>query len=254
MSSQQARKQLKSRAAWKGYEFYDGKKRRRIQYIDNTAKIGKDLVCNQDRRIDRDCQVVLGDEFTKRRSNQRNLSIEEAVKAVAFGIETRSDRNNKKRYQYLYNDILAAGRWLDEGLFELLTAYRITKANRRNFLNDFEFLKSELLSAGTYNVDAMIADTSMIMACKLQGESADDAIVWRLGEPPFRTDGTRVYSLTLVLTCKDKISLSELNVLKNWGLHIGDALQTKQYKDGIRYMISYNMSRFCGNEHEWSYC
>lgn len=255
MLSSQAREHFKSKATWKGYESINGKKRRRVQYLDNVAKIGSEIVNNQDRKIERDCQVVLGDEFTKRRTNQRRLSIEEAVKAVALGIETRSDRGRNERYQYLYNDVLSAGRWVREGLFELITAYRITKANKRNFINDFEFLERELTNAGTYRVNAAIADSNMLMAMKLQGiEELDDAIVWRSGDEPFRTSGMTVYTLHLELVCKGKISLSELEVLKNWGLDVGDSLQTTHHKDGVKYLIGYNMARFCGNEHEWSYC
>ena len=81
MLSSQAREHFKSKATWKGYEFINGKKRRRVQYLDNVAKLGSEIVNNQDRKIERDCQVVLSDEFTKRRSSQRQLPIEEAVKA-----------------------------------------------------------------------------------------------------------------------------------------------------------------------------
>jgi len=260
MLSSQAREHFKSKATWKGYEFINGKKRRRVQYLDNVAKIGSEIVNNQDRKIERDCQVILGDEFTKRRANQRRLSIEEAVKAVAFGIETRSDRGRNERYQYLYNDVLSAGRWVHDGLFEIITAYRITKANKRNFINDFEFLERELTNAGTYRVNAAIADSNMFMAMKLQGiENIDDAIVWRSGDEPFRTSGMTVYTLHMVLVCRDRITKRELDVLKNWGLDISDALEVNLIKNdsrciGNRYLMSYNMSRFCGNEHEWSYC
>ena len=260
MLSSQAREHFKSKATWKGYESINGKKRRRVQYLDNVAKLGSEIVNNQDRKIERDCQVVLSDEFTKRRSSQRQLPIEEAVKAVAFGIETRSDRGRNERYQYLYNDVLSAGRWVREGLFELITAYRITKANKRNFINDFSFLERELTNAGTHGVNAVIADSNMLMAMKLQGiEELDDAIVWRSGDEPFRTSGMTVYTMHMVLVCKGRITKGALDVLKNWGLDISDALEVNLIKNdsrciGNRYLLSYNMSRFCGNEHEWSYC
>lgn len=260
MLNSQAREHFKSKATWKGYEFINGKKRRRVQYLDNVAKLGSEIVNNQDRKIERDCQVVLGDEFTKRRSSQRSLSIEEAVKAVAFGIETRSDRGRNKRYQYLYNDVLSAGRWVHDGLFEIITAYRITKANKRNFINDFSFLERELINAGVHAAKAVIADSNMLMAMKLQGiEELDDAIVWRSGDEPFRTSGMTVYTLHLSLGCMGRIPKSALDVLKNWGLDIGDALEVNPIKNGTRcignrYLLTYNMARFCGNEHEWSYC
>ena len=253
MLNSQVREHFRSKAKWKGYEFTNGKKHR-VQYLDNVAIIGNDIINNQDRKIERECNVVLADEFTKRRSNQRNLSIEEAVKAVAFGIETKSNRNNQERYQYLYNDILAAGRWVNDGLFEIITAYRVTKAHRRNFINDFGFLEKELTNAGTFKVNAAITDLLQLAGKEVQGVDTEGSIVWQSGDPPFLTNGMTVYCLHLVLACKGEISRGELEVLKNWGLGEADAVEVKEYKDGTKYQFAYNMSRFSGNEHEWSYC
>lgn len=261
MLSSQVKEHFRSKAKWKGYEFADGKKTR-VQYLDNIAIIGSDVINNQDRKIERECNVMLSDEFTKRRSSQRNLSIEEAVKAVAYGIETKSERNNQKRYQYLYNDVLAAGRWVNEGLFEIITAYRVTKAHRRNFINDFGSLERELINVGVYQVKALITDELHRLNSLAQGVKTDTGcFVWQSGDPPFRTDGKTVYCLHLFLGCKDgsgefvgEINRGELQVLKNWGLGVADTVDVKNYKDGTRYHITYNMSRLNGNEHEWSYC
>ena len=241
-----------TRATWNGYQNLDGKKTR-VQYLGNVAKVGNDIVDNRDGHLFRDYSVRLGGHFNDK-SGSRLITIEEAVKAVCFGIELRSDRYGKERYQYLHNDLLVAGRKSSPEDFEIISAYNIKPAFRLDFLGNLCYLKEEMLAAGAYGFDAYVIDYNMATArLVLKEGDIDDTIVWRLGDDPVEIpDSLRQYLMSISIVNKDKISLQQLKVLENWGLVVADNIHTTRYKDGERRLITYNMARFSGNAHEWA--
>ena len=240
-----------TKATWNGYQNAKGKKTR-VQYLGNVAKVGDAIIDNRNGHLFRDYSVQLGGHFNDK-SGSRLITIEDAVKAVCFGIELRSDRYGKERYQYLHNDLLVAGRKSSLKDFEIISAYNIKPAFKRDFLGSICYLKEEMLAAGAYGFDAVVTDLNMWTSQKLFKEgNPDDTIVWRVGDSPIDTDSLRQYSMTISVVNKGKINLEQLNVLKRWGLTTADVLNTTKYKDGEKHLITYNMERFSGNAHEWA--
>ena len=241
-----------TKATWKGYQNVKGKKTR-AQYLGNVAKVGNNIVDNRDGHLFRDYSVRLGGHFNDK-SGSRLITIEEAVKAVCFGIELRSDRYGKERYQYLHNDLLVAGKKSSLKDFEIISAYNIKPAFKHDFLGSICYLKEEMLAAGAYGFDACVIDYNMATARLILKEGdIDDAVVWRLGDDPIEMpDSLRQYLMSIAVTNKGKISLEQFKVLENWGLVVADSVNTTKYKDGERHLITYNMSRFSGNAHEWA--
>jgi len=244
-------RRFNTKATWKGYQNVKGKKTR-VQYLGNVAKVGNDIVDNRDGNLFRDYSVQFAGHFNDK-SGSRLITIEEAVEAVCFGIELRSDRYGKERYQYLHNDLLVAGRKSRLKDFEIISAYNIKPAFKRDFLGSICYLKEEMLAAGAYGFDAVVTDLNMWTSQKLFKEgNPDDTIVWRVGDDPIDTDSLTQYSMTIAVANKGKISLEQLKVLDNWGLGTADVLNTTKYKDGEKHLITYNMARFSGNAHEWA--
>ncbi len=246
-------RRFNTKATWKGYQNVKGKKTR-VQYLGNVAKVGNDIVDNRDGNLFRDYSVQFAGHFNDK-SGSRLITIEEAVEAVCFGIELRSDRYGKERYQYLHNDLLVAGKKLSSKDFEIISAYNIKPAFKRDFLENLRYLKEEMLAAGAYGFNACVMDYNMATArLFLKEGSTDDPIVWRLGDDPIETpDSLRQYLMSIAVDNKDcKISLKQLRVLENWGLIVADHIHTTKYKDGERVDITYNMSRFSGNAHVWA--
>jgi len=241
-----------TKATWKGYQNVKGKKTR-VQYLGNVAKVGNDIVDNRDGNLFRDYSVQFGGHFNDK-SGSRLITIEEAVETVCFGIELRSDRYGKERYQYLRNDLLVAGKKLSSKDFEIISAYNIKPAFKRDFLGNLRYLKEEMLAAGAYGFNACVMDYNMATARLILKEGdIDDAVVWRLGDDPTRRRSSlRQYLMSIAVTNKGKISLEQFKVLENWGLVVADGVHTTKYKDGEKHLITYNMSRFSGNAHEWA--
>jgi hypothetical protein len=246
-----------TKATWSGYENIRGKKRK-VQYLDNVAKIGNKIVDNTQGECFREVMVTLGAHFKDSKSVQRSISVDEAVVTVANGIEVRSDRHrqgrHQERYSYLYNGNLVAARKASDDLIEILTAYKVKPAYKLSFLNNLEHLKNEVLAEGAYRFDVRIMDMSMLISqYALSGQlSPDDALFWQLGDSPTSPDGMRQYSMCIIVDNKEKINLEQLKVLAKWGLDPADSVRVVKFKDGERNIISYHMSRFSGNAHEWS--
>ena len=241
-----------TKATWKGYQNVKGKKTR-AQYLGNVAKVGNNIVDNRDGHLFRDYGVRLGGHFNDK-SGSRLITIEAAVKAVCFGIELRSDRYGKERYQYLHNDLLVAGKKFGKQV-EIISAYNIKPAFKFGFLGNLCYLKEEMLAAGAYGFNAYVMDYNMATArLVLKEGDIDDAVVWRLGDDPIEMpDSLRQYLMSIAVVNKDcKISLKQLRVLENWGLIVADGIHTTRYPNGERRLITYNMSRFSGNAHEWA--
>jgi len=240
-------------------------KSQKIKYLDNVLMIGrKKVIDNRNREIERDCMVHFADHLCKTRQGQRGLSAEQIAKAVTFGIETESVRNGKKRKSYYYDNTFVTGTWINSVDFEVLTAYNIRRAYKRNFLNVIHKLEEELKAAGTYKFDALITDltaasanmSEMIMSGQIENKAkiVDNTIIWRSGEEPPKTEGRRLYSLTIKLACIGGITLDELKVLERWGLGTATNCSKQTYSNGETHTLSYNLSDFCGNTHDWSYC
>jgi len=245
-----------TKAAWSGYEYIRGNKRK-VQYLDNVARVGDKVIDNRHRQCFRECSVELSEHFRTDKSSTRRITGQEAATAVGYGIEVRSDRyikgTHQERYQYLYDGLLVAARKKNDKEIEVLSAYSIQPAFRLDFLGNMCYLKEEMLAAGAYGFDAVVVDLNMWTSQKLFKEgNPDDTIVWRVGDDPIDADSLRQYSMTITVTNKEKINLEQLNILKRWGLNTADVVNTEKYKDGERHLITYNMARFSGNAHEWA--
>lgn len=241
-----------TRATWKGYQNIKGR-RMPVQYLDNVAKVGDKIIDNRRRQCFRECSVELTEHFRADKSGSRRITGREAATAVGYGIEIRSDRYGKERYQYLYDGLLVAAKKKTDKEFEVISAYSVQPAFRFDFLGNMRHLKEEMLAAGAYGFDAVVTDLNMWTSQKLFKEgNPDDTIVWRVGDSPIDTDSLRQYSMTISVVNKGKINLEQLNVLKRWGLTTADVLNTTKYRDGEKHLITYNMARFSGNAHEWA--
>lgn len=240
-------------------------KNQKIKYLDNVLMIGrKKVIDNRNRQIERECMVHFSAHLRKLRQGQRGLSAEQITKAVTFGIEIESVRNGKKRMSYFYDDIFVTGSWKNDRDYEVLTAYNIRRAYKQNFLNEIYKLEQELKAAGTSKFEAVIVDltaatanmTAMILSGQTRDKSKimDNTIVWRSGEELPKTEGRRLYSLTIKLNCIGGITLDELRVLEKWGLGTATSCSKTVYSNGEALVLNYNLSDFCGNVHDWSYC
>tara|TARA_Y100000310_G_scaffold41755_3_gene39067 strand:+ start:2622 stop:3404 length:783 start_codon:yes stop_codon:yes gene_type:complete len=248
-----------TKATYSSRENVSGQLGARVQYLDNVAKIGNRTINNTQKECFREVSAIPAPHFKDQKS-KRDISVGEAEETIANGIEFRSDRKLRgrwqERYSYLYNGNLVAARKIrdDSALtHEVLTAYKIKPAFKRDFLNNLEHLKSEMLDVGAYRFDVRIMDMSMVMGQVLSDQlSLDDALFWQLGDKPHHPDGMRQYSMHLVVDNIGKITLEQLKVLAKWGLDIADSVIVKKFQNGERNIISYIMSRFSGNAHEWS--
>tara|TARA_X000001388_G_scaffold74139_2_gene66687 strand:- start:5215 stop:5997 length:783 start_codon:yes stop_codon:yes gene_type:complete len=252
-------KHFDTKATYKGYEKITGRRRRNnipYQYLDNVMKIGDEVIDNRSKTIFREnLQVQLSDHFEKESSIKHAISYKEAVLAVVKGIKVRSDTKGQERYSYLHDGNLAATREIRDGLLEIVTAYRIQRAYKRNFVEHLGDLKKEIMATGAIRFDVQIVDTTLLaMQAALNGGKVDfdAAVVWRTGDDHLSVDPSRGYAMFIIMDDKEGFRREQKKILVNWGLGEIDTLHLIEHNDGDRNVLVYNMGKFSGNFHQWA--
>ena len=268
---------LKTAATWRGNQNIEGR-RTKAQYCDNVARIGSKIIDNRDGE-GRMVSVEFSRHFGER-STDRDISNNDAIRAICLGIEIRTDRVRPskgsgkpvidERYSYLYDDLCVAvsKKLLDDDItvtHEVISAYRVSPAHQRGFADKLSRLQKELLNAGALRCQIDIRDMTYISyefslrglgaSSKTDDEILQESIRWSLkDEAPFKPSPHGQYVLTIALDNKGpaRLSLRQLSVLKKWGLGVSDTLHGIKYADGARHIMCYSMTRFSPNSHEWN--